>query len=161
VQELGLDHGGTIAQHVAGQPTKHISAGETTEAIAKYSSGNGVVRIDVHAAIDAGAGYVVHSNVLEGVARELGRGATRTLPMPWKSYSRIMCLLVPVHSWRSERIEEEWPLWQIIPIHDTALSILAQKGYQLWYIDSTKTYWAERDGWDFASDSPVGLLGGL
>ena len=44
-------------------------------------------------------------------------------------------------------------------VYDTALSILVKKGYQLWYIESTKTFWAERDGWDFASDTPVGLLG--
>ena len=44
-------------------------------------------------------------------------------------------------------------------VYDTALAILARKGYQLWYVESTKTYWAERNGWDFTSDSPVGLLG--
>ena len=44
-------------------------------------------------------------------------------------------------------------------VYDTALSIIAKKGYQLWYIESTKTYWAEKDGWDFTSDSPTGLLG--
>jgi RHS repeat-associated protein len=67
--------GGTIAEHVAGQPTKYISGGEKASAIAKYSSGNGLAQIDVQAAIDAGAGYVCHENVCASVAREFGRGS--------------------------------------------------------------------------------------
>ena len=67
--------GGTISDHVAGQPTKYVSAGQTAEAVAKYSSGNGLVRIDVDAAVGAGAGYVAHRNVLQSVAGDLGRGS--------------------------------------------------------------------------------------
>jgi hypothetical protein len=26
-------------------------------------------------------------------------------------------------------------------VYDTALTILVQKGYQMWYVESTKTYW--------------------
>jgi len=44
-------------------------------------------------------------------------------------------------------------------VFDTALSILSQKGYQLWYDRESHVYYAEKDGWDFASESPVGLLG--
>lgn len=44
-------------------------------------------------------------------------------------------------------------------VFDTALSILAQKGYQLWFDPRSSLYYAEKDGWDFASRSPVGLLG--
>jgi hypothetical protein len=67
--------GGTITDHVAGKPTKYVSAGETAGAVAKYSSGNGLVRIDVDAAVGAGAGYVAHRNVLQSVARDLGKGS--------------------------------------------------------------------------------------
>src|SRR5215470_15309988 len=44
-------------------------------------------------------------------------------------------------------------------VFNTALSILEQKGYQLWYDAASYTYYAEKNGWDFASNSPVGLLG--
>jgi hypothetical protein len=43
-------------------------------------------------------------------------------------------------------------------VYGTALVILKKKGYQLWR-DGTKMFWAEKDGWDFCSDSPCGLLG--
>jgi hypothetical protein len=67
--------GGTIAKQVKGDPTKYISASETADAAAKYSSGNGLVEIDVDAAINAGAGFVDHGNVLQAVGREYGRGS--------------------------------------------------------------------------------------
>lgn len=66
--------GGSIADQVAGKPTQYISAGETEEAVAKYSSGNGLVRIDVNRAVEAGSGFVPHRNVLEAVRRAFGRG---------------------------------------------------------------------------------------
>lgn len=44
-------------------------------------------------------------------------------------------------------------------VHNTSLNILAEKGYQLWLDPETQLYFAEKDGWDFASDSPGGLLG--
>ena len=72
---LAKGTGGTIAEHVAGQPTKYISAGEKASAIAKYSSGNGLIAIDVEAAIERGAGYVCHANVCQSIASELGRGS--------------------------------------------------------------------------------------
>ena len=44
-------------------------------------------------------------------------------------------------------------------VHNTALLILQQKGFQVWYDRKQDVYWAEKDGWDFMSDSPCGLLG--
>jgi hypothetical protein len=44
-------------------------------------------------------------------------------------------------------------------VFDTALSVLRTKGFQCWYDEASSLYFAERDGWDFASESPVGLLG--
>lgn len=44
-------------------------------------------------------------------------------------------------------------------VADTALIILQKKGYQLWHDSKSHTFYAEKDGWDFASNSPVGLLG--
>lgn len=44
-------------------------------------------------------------------------------------------------------------------VFDTALSVLSRKGFQLWYDEDARLYWAEKDGWDFCSESPVGLLG--
>jgi len=44
-------------------------------------------------------------------------------------------------------------------VFNTALLVLQQKGYQLWHDAESHIYYAEKDGWDFASSSPVGLLG--
>lgn len=44
-------------------------------------------------------------------------------------------------------------------VYGTALHVLRDKGYQVWFEPSNNLYWAERDGWDFASESPCGLLG--
>ena len=44
-------------------------------------------------------------------------------------------------------------------VYNTALLILQQKGFRLWYDEPTATYCCERDGWDFRADSPTGLLG--
>lgn len=41
----------------------------------------------------------------------------------------------------------------------TAVAVLRAKGFQVWFDDETKSCCAERDGWDFFSDNPVGLLG--
>jgi len=46
-----------------------------------------------------------------------------------------------------------------INVYDTALDILQSKGYQLWYDEKADLYYAELNGWDFASSTPVGLLG--
>lgn len=42
---------------------------------------------------------------------------------------------------------------------DTALDLLERKGFQVWHDKEQDKYWAERDGWDFVSRSPTGLLG--
>src|SRR5262245_27417598 len=46
-----------------------------------------------------------------------------------------------------------------INVFGTALQVLKDKGYQLWFQPDTNLYYAERDGWDFAGDSPCDLLG--
>lgn len=44
-------------------------------------------------------------------------------------------------------------------VHDTALRVLLEKGYQIWCDEKSNEYWAEKDGWDYVSRSPVALLG--
>ena len=44
-------------------------------------------------------------------------------------------------------------------VYGSALAHLRDKGYQVWYVAKTRLFWAEKDGWDFASESPCGLLG--
>ena len=50
-------------------------------------------------------------------------------------------------------------LFEYSNVYASALQILKEKGYQLWFDSSENIFWAERDGWDFASESPCGLLG--
>ena len=61
--------GGSIADQVAGRDTRYISASETAEAAQYYSSGHGLIAIDIDRAIELGTGYVEHNNVLSGVRR--------------------------------------------------------------------------------------------
>ena len=46
-------------------------------------------------------------------------------------------------------------------VYNTAAVLLQRKGYQLWVDREAETplFMAEKDGWDFAADSPVELLG--
>lgn len=44
-------------------------------------------------------------------------------------------------------------------VYNTALAVLQRKGYQVWYDKSLGAYLAERNGWDFQSETPCGLLG--
>ena len=44
-------------------------------------------------------------------------------------------------------------------VYDTAIAVLHSKGFRVWYDDSANCFCAERDGWDFVSESPCGLLG--
>ncbi|NRD64767.1 hypothetical protein HRD49_23720 [Corallococcus exiguus] len=44
-------------------------------------------------------------------------------------------------------------------VYDTALIILEQKGFQVWYDKRAQVFCAEKDGWDFMANSPCGLLG--
>lgn len=46
-----------------------------------------------------------------------------------------------------------------INVYDTAIDTLTRSGYQVWYDESSDLYYAEINGWDFASATPVGLLG--
>jgi hypothetical protein len=50
-------------------------------------------------------------------------------------------------------------LSQYSNVDDTAVALLKRKGYQVWRNDEHQLYYAERDGWDFAANDPVGLLG--
>jgi hypothetical protein len=42
---------------------------------------------------------------------------------------------------------------------NTALVILRQKGYQVWYEEKLEMYGAEKNGWDFSANSITELLG--
>ena len=44
-------------------------------------------------------------------------------------------------------------------VYDTALKILVKKGFRVWLEEKTQKYCAEKDGWDFKSNTPCGLLG--
>ncbi len=44
-------------------------------------------------------------------------------------------------------------------VYDTALAHLRERGFQLWFDEATGMYFAERDGWDLAAETPVSLLG--
>jgi hypothetical protein len=44
-------------------------------------------------------------------------------------------------------------------VYNTAVNILHKKGFSVWYDDKQHLFWAEREGWDFCSESPCGLLG--
>jgi RHS repeat-associated protein len=61
--------GGSIADHVAGHDTQHISASLTEAASRRFASGNGVVAIDVDAAIARGVGFIDHNNVVQAARR--------------------------------------------------------------------------------------------
>ena len=43
-------------------------------------------------------------------------------------------------------------------VNSTILTILEQKGFQVWS-DEPDSYWAEKDGWDFVAYSLAELLG--
>ena len=59
--------GGSILDHVRGQPTGHISVSETAAGTARFTGGNGLVGIDINAATAGGARYIPHPEVIEGV----------------------------------------------------------------------------------------------
>ena len=44
-------------------------------------------------------------------------------------------------------------------VYDTALVLVERKGFRVWQDQSRRTFWAEKDGWDFLADDPLGLLG--
>lgn len=50
-------------------------------------------------------------------------------------------------------------LSQYTNVNGTATAVLRSKGFQVWWDESLNLYFAERDGWDFAADDPIALLG--
>ncbi|MCB9593940.1 MAG: hypothetical protein H6719_14500 [Sandaracinaceae bacterium] len=44
-------------------------------------------------------------------------------------------------------------------VYDTALVALEDKEFQVWFDPGPSLYCAEKDGWDFAAENPVSLLG--
>lgn len=71
-QGLGIQpkgNGGSIAGHVAGDDTGHISAALTEKATQRYASGNGLVEIDIKKAQEGGAKFIDHNNVLQATKR--------------------------------------------------------------------------------------------
>ncbi len=50
-------------------------------------------------------------------------------------------------------------LSEYINVDNTALNVLKQKGFNLWYDENSELFCAEKDGWDFMAESPCGLLG--
>lgn len=44
-------------------------------------------------------------------------------------------------------------------VYGTVIALLQSMGYQVWHDAEQETYCAEKDGWDFWADSPVGLFG--
>ncbi|MDN0088688.1 hypothetical protein QVN42_15115 [Yersinia nurmii] len=67
---------GSIADHVKGLDTEHISASLTKEATNRFRSGNGLIEIDVKKAIQGGAKFIDHNNVLQA-AEKFGSLITR------------------------------------------------------------------------------------
>ncbi|WP_430792013.1 Hint domain-containing protein, partial [Actinoplanes sp. G11-F43] len=61
--------GGSIIDHIAGRPTKHISASLTEGASERFASGQGMVEIDIDKAIAGGARYIDHNNVMQAAKR--------------------------------------------------------------------------------------------
>ncbi|KGA23061.1 hypothetical protein AB6D30_18275 [Pectobacterium brasiliense] len=44
-------------------------------------------------------------------------------------------------------------------VYNTALNILDKKGFSIWYDEDLDMFFAEKNGWDFMSETPCGLLG--
>jgi hypothetical protein len=44
-------------------------------------------------------------------------------------------------------------------VYNTAVLLLERKGFRVWMNPETSLYCCERNGWDFMSESPCGLLG--
>ena len=59
--------GGSILDHVRGQPTRHISASQTIEETTRFNGGNGLVAIDIDAATSGGTRFIPHSDVIESI----------------------------------------------------------------------------------------------
>ena len=44
-------------------------------------------------------------------------------------------------------------------VYDVAIEIILEQGFQVWYDREEQLFYCERDGWDFAAESPSALLG--
>lgn len=67
----------SVADHVAGKPTGHVSCSKTSGACERFSSGNGLAEIDVDKAVEGGARYIDHNNVVDAVRRSGNLRAVR------------------------------------------------------------------------------------
>lgn len=50
-------------------------------------------------------------------------------------------------------------LYDRVGVYDCAIAVIISKGYQVWYDRELEDFWAEKDGRDFVSPTPTGLLG--
>jgi len=73
--------GGSIADHVAGKDTGHISASLTEAAVQRFDSGNGIVAINIKEATNGSTNFIDHNNVVQAARRSgdltVARDATR------------------------------------------------------------------------------------
>lgn len=60
---------GSISDHVSGKPTRHISCSLSPGGCARFSSGNGLAEIDVDKAVQGGANFIDHNNVVGAMRR--------------------------------------------------------------------------------------------
>jgi hypothetical protein len=44
-------------------------------------------------------------------------------------------------------------------VYDVAIGVLEKKGFQVWFDRGRDMFFCEKNGWDFSSESPCGLLG--
>jgi hypothetical protein len=87
---------GDIAAHVRGDPTKHISASMRKEQTARFASGNGLVEIDVDAAIGGGAKFIDHNNVMQAARR--APDSTRLTQFAERAGEVLFVDQIPFHS---------------------------------------------------------------
>jgi hypothetical protein len=50
-------------------------------------------------------------------------------------------------------------LSEYVNVYNSALTIIENKGFQIWFNDKAELYCAEREGWDFMAENPISLLG--
>ncbi|HEY9392173.1 MAG TPA: DUF6531 domain-containing protein [Mycobacteriales bacterium] len=87
---------GDIAAHVRGDPTRHISASMRKEQTARFASGNGLVEIDVDAAIGGGARFIDHNNVMQAARR--APDSTRLAQFAERAGEVLFIDQIPFHS---------------------------------------------------------------
>jgi hypothetical protein len=50
-------------------------------------------------------------------------------------------------------------LGEFVNVYNSALAVLAGKGFQVWFNAKADMFCAERAGWDFMAENPISLLG--